>query len=426
MILFGNKLLSKTLRVYLIFSTTVLIIFAPLFYFSVEKIYTQEADKSLLTRKKEFDYYSLPKLKVNEIPMWNKVKTYSKILNPSTTLSRDTIFTANTFDTLEDAYIPCRFIQSPIQIEGQHFIFSTRINLVERTELIENIALLFAIILLFLLTGLYFITKKFSNELWQPFYVALKYIKQFELNKNPSEELMKTDTEEFETLNQSVINLVKRNKEIYEDQLDFIDNAAYEIQTPISTLKKEIQELSTQTILTEQQNQIIERIKKSYEKLAKLSSNLLLLSLIETDEYRIFSKVNLNELIENNVELLSNLAKSKNVRVTLDLSEIIEINSNHILMDKLIYNLLSNAVEHNVEGGNVFVALFRDSITIFNTGVAKPLAQNKLFKKFSKVNPSSPGNGLGLVVISKIGEVNDWKITYSHQNNQHIFKVKFL
>ena len=54
----NKKLLNKTLKTYLIYSVLILIISAPLFYYATKRLYTKEADDTLLLHKKEFLKYT--------------------------------------------------------------------------------------------------------------------------------------------------------------------------------------------------------------------------------------------------------------------------------------------------------------------------------------------------------------------------------
>jgi len=95
------------------------------------------------------------------------------------------------------------------------------------------------------------------------------------------------------------------------------------------------------------------------------------------------------------------------------------------LSEVLINNLFLNAIRHNEKNGKIIIRTQDNQLTFLNTGQSAPLAIEKLFNRFSKINPSSQGNGLGLAIIKKIVEINQWEIKYTFENQLHSFSVKF-
>jgi signal transduction histidine kinase len=421
-----KNLLNTTLRANIIFSFLLLALFAPLFFFSIDALNQNSIDEILQIRKKEFLFYTLPTLKINEINQWNRAKTYAKIIKPTQINQRESICTRAYFDALIGKTIPCRFLSTPFTIEGQPYIFEQRINIIEKAGLIQRIGMLFGLIVLLLLVGLYYINMKLTIRLWKPFHRALNFIKQFEIDKTLQNDLIETEIEEFDQLNHAIVNLSRKNTEIFNSQLNFVENAAFELQKPLSIFQSEIDILAKQGPINEAQNQTLKKINAATEYLSRLSKNLIVLSNLETDIYTSKAPIPLNDLIEKQLQQYSFLIKEKNITISHDISTPVVVKSNPELATTLIKQLLLNAIDHNVQEGNITIDLLKESLTISSSGVAKPLAQNKLFRPFSKVNPQSDGNGLGLVISKKICEANVWGISYKHQNRHHIFKVDFF
>ena len=84
-----------------------------------------------------------------------------------------------------------------------------------------------------------------------------------------------------------------------------------------------------------------------------------------------------------------------------------------------------NAIRHNEKNGKIIIRIQDNLLTFSNSGQPTPLAINKLLNRFSIINPSSQENGLGLAIIKKIIELNQWKISYTFENQLHSFIVKF-
>ena len=91
----------------------------------------------------------------------------------------------------------------------------------------------------------------------------------------------------------------------------------------------------------------------------------------------------------------------------------------------LISNLFLNTINHNELNGQIIVKLSNNSLSFSNTGILLQLQTEKMFERFSKSNPSSQGNGLGLSIIKKIVDTNHWRINYHFANRMHTFEIVF-
>jgi signal transduction histidine kinase len=419
-----EKLLHKISRSYLIFAVLILIISAPLFYFLSEKLYIEDADEALLLRKNEFLQFSISQLKENDIPVWNNFNRDIKIKD-ATQLKADTIFYSYYYDTLNAESEPYRELNLPVIIEGKSYTYSARINLVETEDLMKSVALLFFIIISLLLIGLYIVTKRLSLSLWKPFYETLQQIEQFEIDKTNQPKLKETRIEEFNRLNQSIVKLIEKNTSIYHGQREFIENAAHELQTPLAVFQAKIDTLIQSSDFTQEQYEMLSSLNDSVSRLNRLNKNLLLLSKMENDIYSEKQTINLNEAIEKHFDFFTEQAKAKNLIIKTKLKEAVAVKSNPVLIEILISNLFLNAIRHNVSDGQVLVTLSNHSLKFSNTGQRQPLITDKLFNRFSKSNPSEQGNGLGLAIIKKIADLNNWQISYSFSDNFHSFSVTF-
>lgn len=419
-----KKLLHKTSTVYLLFSAVLLIVSAPLFYYITERLYIEETDETLILHKNEFVKYSLSTLKTADIQNWNKYNRNIKI-EPFKNSGKDTIFYNSYYDALDAEIEPYRELNSSILIEGNPYTYSARINLVEKEDLMKSIAILFLVIISLLLIGLFVITKRLSINLWKPFYETLNQIEKFEIDKANHPKFTETNIEEFNRLNNSIEKLITKNTSIYHSQREFIENAAHELQTPLAVFQAKIDTLIQNADFTQEQYKILSSLNDSVSRLNRLNKNLLLLSKMENDIYTEKQTINLNEAIGKHFDFFTEQAKAKNLIIKTEMKEAVAVKSNPVLAEILISNLFLNAIRHNVGNGQVLVTLSNHSLTFSNTGKSQTLIADKLFNRFSKSNPSEQGNGLGLAIIKKIADLNNWKISYSFENNFHSFSVAF-
>ena len=101
------------------------------------------------------------------------------------------------------------------------------------------------------------------------------------------------------------------------------------------------------------------------------------------------------------------------------------IKTNTLLADILISNLISNAIKHNIQNGNINITYFRDILIFSNSGNELKQDPENLFNRFKKASTLKDSLGLGLAIVKKICEANGWQISYSYQENVHQISVLF-
>ena len=419
----NKKLLQKTLNFYFIYAIIILITVGPLFYIVSNILYEEDANEDLYAIKKQFDKFTKDDLTIKDITLWNKFNRDVN-LQKFNGQNKDSVFEHSFYDALNKENEPFRVLNSPVKIEGKWFTFSAKINMVEKENLIGSTAILFILLLLLLIIGFFIITNIISKKLWQPFYVALDKMEQFEIDKSTSVKLIQSTTEEFNRLNNAIDSLIYKNSKIYQSQREFIENAAHELQTPIAIFKGKLENILQRKDLNSEQFKLIEDLDNTTTRLVRLNRNLLVVSKIDNNTYNKIEKINLNEIINNQLNFFSEQALSKKISITTELEEVL-VNSNHILAEMLISNLFLNTINHNVHKGKIFVKLTKDRIIFSNTGALLPLQTEKMFERFSKSNPTSQGNGLGLSIIKKIVDTNHWTISYHFKEDYHTFEIVF-
>lgn len=420
-----KKLLHKTIRYYITFFVMVMLLGIPLYFFTTQWMYLHETDESLMVQKEDFMRFYAPQINDSEIVVFNKLSKDFQIEKHHPETKKDTLYSQSFYNHFVKENEPYRVLKSPIQINNKPYVFSARINLVDNAELAMSFLGVFTLILLALMTGLLFITRRLSITIWKPFYDTLEQMEQFEIDKNSNPKLAPNDIEEFNRLNIALNKLIERNTVIYKSQKEFIENAAHELQTPIAIFKGKLETLLQRPDITEEQFELLDKLNDTTTRLNRLNKNLLLLSKIESQQYNIPEDVVLNDVITSQMAFFIEQATGKNIAITTNLESNVVVNTNLFLAEILVKNLFLNAINHNIPNGKITVALDKNSLVFSNTGEARSLQTNKLFERFSKVNPASKGNGLGLSIIKKIADHNHWQVQYRFEGNQHLFEIRF-
>lgn len=418
-----KKLLHKSTESFLIFSVIILLIAAPVFYFISQWLYIYETEEVLLMHKGAFVKESHSNFTEKDIKLWNKYNRDVMIV-PDMGVKKDSIVGVIMYDSIAEADEPFRIIYSPVKINGKKYTYTERINLLEMEGMVFSVAAMFLVIIIILLIGIILLSKITSAKLWKPFYNTLDQIHDFEIDKNKAPHFTPTDIDEFDRLNKSLDLLIEKNTAIYKSQREFIENAAHELQTPLTLFQTKIETLS-QLDLNEEQSNLVGSISNDVSRLNRLNKNLLLLSKIDNEIYFDKSPIVINNYIEKHLDFFTEQAASKSIAIKTDFRFSLKITANPTLTEVLINNLFLNAIRHNKKDGSIIVTTLENELIFQNTGVKAPLDTKKLFNRFSKSNPSSQGSGLGLAIVKKIAEVNNWKIKYTFDQDLHCFSIRF-
>ncbi len=420
----SKKLLHKTQQIYLIFAIVIFIVIAPIFYIFSRWMYINNIDETLVDYKEDFIEKMLPKLTEENLSVWNNFNTTQQI-KQYYPIKRDTIFYTTYFSEIEQELEPYRELETPIKIGENKYIFTTKISLFESEDLIISIAFLFFILITLLLIVLGIITNKISIKIWKPFYENLAQFEAFQIDNPNKLHLKQTNIEEFNRLNLSIEKLIQNNYIIYENQREFVENAAHELQTPIAVFKGKIDILMQRSDITKGQAELLESLNNSIARLNRLNKNLLMLSKIEKNTLNEITSFQIKEVIEKQLEFFKEQAIQKNIHIESHINSVINITANKGFTEILFSNLFLNAIQHNVINGNISIYIAKNKLTISNTGISATIKSESLFNRFSKISTSEKGNGLGLAIVKKIVDLNNWSISYSYKNNLHSFTITF-
>ncbi len=148
-----------------------------------------------------------------------------------------------------------------------------------------------------------------------------------------------------------------------------------------------------------------------------------MLAKIENNQFSETENINLTLIITDTIDLLHDYIQSKKLQVHLSLIPF-TIRCNHHLIEMCISNLILNAIVHNVEQGKILIELKNNTLIISNTGL-HALNQEKLFQRFAVLSDEKLQSGLGLAIVAEIAKRYHWKLSYTFQNNLHIFSITF-
>ena len=420
------RLLQLSLRSLLIYSLIVVLISIPLSLYFIHAILKEEVDESLqlhteqfLNHIKGFEY--LDDLDTDLI-VFDKLSYNMSIRQVQEGYPDKAYQTIEVYDSIEQEIHPFRQLSTPVDIKNKHYLLTVQISLFDTEDLLFAIGSVQVISIILLVTGLGFINRSLSKRLWKPFYKTLDQLKAFQVDRNEPFEIVETKITEFDDLNHTVKQLTDRNRSVYMQQKEFIENASHELQTPIAIFQSKLDNLMQSSSLQASDASTLSELEQTAQRMARLNKNLLLLSKIDNDQFRNTETIDVAKVLHGIVENVKHVADAENISISLS-SEPITIEANKTLIEILLTNLLHNAVRHNQPGGSLMIELRNSKLVISNSGAPLKMDPEKIFERFSKEGATENNTGLGLAIVKKICTTSGYQIDYQYNNELHVFTL---
>ena len=237
---------------------------------------------------------------------------------------------------------------------------------------------------------------------------------------------------ELNQLSVSYNRMLERLSDAFEIQRQFTANAAHELRTPLALMQVQLDLYHSNSHPDNDADtvQMIKMVTEQNDRLNKMVKTLLDMSELQTvgrdDE------IILDALVDEVLEDLEPLAEGKNIRLIGKCKDITMVGSD-ILIYRLVYNLVENAIKYNHSGGQVTVTADRKENHVYlsvkdtGTGIPEELKE-RVFEPFFRVDKSRSrelgGVGLGLALVREIVRVHDGSITVkSNPSGGTIFEV---
>lgn len=211
-----------------------------------------------------------------------------------------------------------------------------------------------------------------------------------------------------------VIHDVTKQEKLEQSRRDFVANVSHELRTPLTTIKSYSETLADMTdVDRELQVRFLNVIATESDRMARIISNLL--TLAELDENQTYIKppepIDVRKMLETIVERMSLTAQKKHQTLTYHpINDVPIIAGDHDVLERIIINIVSNALKYTREGGRIEVyssKVYTDiSIKVVDNGIG--IQEDKLphiFDRFYRVDKArsrdTGGTGLGLAIAKQ-------------------------
>ena len=287
-------------------------------------------------------------------------------------------------------------------------------------------------VLLALLGGV--VTYFISRHALRPIRAFSDKIEEVQAQNLSDSRIEENNVKELNQLDISYNKMFERLSEAFEIQRQFTANAAHELRTPLALMQVQLDLYNSASHPGNDADtlQTIKMVTEQNDKLNRMVKTLLDMSELQTvgrDD-----KIILDAIVEEVLADLEPLAVEKNIKLIGKCEDATMIGSD-ILIYRLVYNLVENAIKYNHPLGQVTVTAYQRNKHVYlsvedtGSGIPKELRE-RVFEPFFRVDKSRSrelgGVGLGLAFVREIVRVHDGSICIkSGKTGGTIFEVTF-
>ena len=233
----------------------------------------------------------------------------------------------------------------------------------------------------------------------------------------------------FLHMSERIIKQVKLLKHNDNSRRELIANVSHDLRTPLASMQGYLETLllKNESLTPEEIQEYIQTAYENSQRLQKLISELFELASLENNDTTLhFESFSMSELAQDVSQKFKLKAKNKGIKLETKIPQVPAFVSADIgLIQRVLENLLDNAIKYTPEGGEVEVALNIDDATIATVikdsgqGISEEEAKH-IFERFYRIEKhrDQDGSGLGLAIVKRIIQLHDSSIRVSPAENK--------
>ena len=218
--------------------------------------------------------------------------------------------------------------------------------------------------------------------------------------------------------------------EAAEAKMAFFTDMSHDLRTPLTLIADPVERILDDENLTGRQRHMLGIVRRNAALLLKLVGEILDLRKIHAGKMELtLTEFNLADAVRLWTDDFKPLAASREVRIEVVADGDLAVRADYYKVERICYNLISNALKYNRKGGSVTVEAVRRGgnveITVADTGVGMPKdVISRVFDKFYRVGGAGSGTGVGLAVVKAFAELHGGRVSVkSAEGEGSEFKV---
>ncbi len=324
------------------------------------------------------------------------------------------------YDRDAEGFVRCRHLAVRDNDQtGRGYSIHIYKSLEETRKMILEILIVTSVIFFLLLLALVLVNYIVARRAWVPFYRTLRNLGSYDINKDIPLALAPSGILEFRRLNEALQRMSDKIRKDFLNLKEFNENAAHELQTPLSVIRTKLDLLVQDVNLTGDQLKLIGTVYDSVTRMSKMIQGLLLISKIDNNQFTQEEEILLGPLFDRGLQHMAEFISHRELSVSKDYQSEKRVRMDPALAEILAGNLISNAIRHNVDKGSVSIRITSSCLEISNTGLPMKIDPESLFERFRKGGRHSDSIGLGLAIVRTIVDHYGMKVNYSCEGDLH-------
>ena len=205
----------------------------------------------------------------------------------------------------------------------------------------------------------------------------------------------------------------------------FMADASHELRTPLTIIHGEAQVALSRSHSEDEYRQSLGIIQDQAKRMANIVSDMLALARADAGDQNLLTEdLYLNDLVTESCRAAKALAAQKHIQLSCEASEDVMFHGNEELLQRMIVNLVDNAIRYTPDGGAISVKLTSDNSTarlvVSDTGIGIPSESiGRVFDRFFRIRDprtrTNGGSGLGLSIVKLAAESHGGLVDLSSQ-----------
>ncbi len=246
---------------------------------------------------------------------------------------------------------------------------------------------------------------------------------------------LRTSLDDLQRANEKLQADIARERALEQAQLDFFSAVSHELKTPLTVLKGQTEGMILNIGAYRDRSKYLARSLEVVHTMETMVQEILTVSRIRSSQAGLKKeRVPFSEMLRQEYALFEDWIVQKGLTWKEDVAPGLSITGDRALLQKVVNNLVSNAVAYSPEGGTVRLTAFAEEgavcFSLENTGVSIPDPElPKLFDAFYRVDPSrskgTGGSGLGLYIVKTILDQHRAEYRIENTKDGVLFTIRF-